>query len=231
MRKFVESHTNLTDGVINNSFIIEWFEKLGLIAEKTKIYGVTENSELGELFGTFLPRNYEGYVKLQENKEDIQNKTHLYLHELSHGACCETFPFGKKIARLDKIIHEQEKELFGDLEPPFYVQTSIEDEIADMERPVIKVNKSSFEKYMKNKEELTDIYLASWKLVEGFALVLHEELFQEKNIELSPNYQVAYKYVRDIPLVGEKSLTNLVDALKSPLYENGLKYTYAKIVN
>jgi len=199
--------------------VINWFRDNDIPICKSRIYlsrpfkvkGM-ENSA-----GVFLPRFYEGYIFVVDSLDEVIRR---YVHESSHGSFFENFPVGKQIHKLDKRVYEKERELFGEksIEDIYIITTSnsrVKSRKIGLEearkltrrkvqfetnKDIFEINRSEFKEYSKLSEQLSLLYSEFVTYLEGFALIVTEEITRD-NLGSSPlfgSYKSGYELLKAI---------------------------------
>lgn len=202
---------------IRSEEVINWFNDRDIPLSKTKLYlsEPFKSRGLEEYGGIFIPRFYEGHVFFTN---DIAEIIRRYIHEASHGSFFENFPVGKQIAELDKRVYEKEKELFGEknIERCYVITTPdlrIKSKIINLEeavklskvqfeagKDIFEVDKFEFDEYLKLSKQLNQLCSQSIAYLEGFALIVTEEITRCKFSvsQLSGPYKNGYNLLKQI---------------------------------
>jgi hypothetical protein len=204
---------------IRSKEIVKWFEDNKIPIYKTKIYVSRPFKTKGieEPEGVFLPRFYEGYVFTIDNLDQVIK---AYVHESSHGSFIENFPVGMRISELDRKVYKKERELFGEknIEDIYVVTTSrprIKSRKIDLRRAkvltknkvqfkigedIFEVDRHEFQKYIKLSEQLNILYSKFLTYIEGFALIIVEEVanYNFSHLPLSEPYRSGYEMLKPI---------------------------------
>lgn len=217
---------------VRNEEAINWFKSNNIPIFKTRIYLSRPFKAKGieEPEGIFLPRFYEGYIFAIDNFSEIIKR---YVHESSHGSFFENFSVGRQISGLDRRVYEMERKLFGErsIEDVYVVTTSdlktnsrkicLEEAKKltrnkvrfEKNKDIFEVDKFEFDKYFKLSRQLSLIYSKLVPYLEGFALIITEELVgcDYSCLPLAEPYKSGYELLK--PIKKRSGLNELIKGL------------------
>jgi len=176
--------------------ITDEFESLGMPIEESTFYAVETSPStngISDNTGMYSPRKKTGYV---EFLDDLDSTYHNFAHEAGHASFFENTPIGLKITELEKEVHQIERRLFGNpRDQKFEARPSkeVDSSLLIGENPkTYLVNKSNLKKYRKKRTQLNQFVEDNIGIIEGYAVLMEEEIIGDIERELPPIYKQGY---------------------------------------
>ncbi|MFP4229767.1 MAG: hypothetical protein ACLFRK_01340 [Candidatus Nanohaloarchaea archaeon] len=192
--------------------VLDHLKYIDLPVEKSNFFVTDElqTSLITDPDAVFIPRDLEGFIKNVESEREIKNN---YIHEAGHGAYFENTENGRRIRQIDSELNSLESRLFNEefteeiLTLPGNVENSLEVDYNDITFLDIEddyekyylVNKELLEEYRGLREDILKKYNQNLPKIEGFSLLLEEELGEQTQISKYPDsYIKGYNILKPI---------------------------------
>lgn len=190
--------------------ILEHLEQIGVPVEESQFFVAdeVETHIISDPGAVFIPRDLEGFIQNVESDRKIRNN---YIHEAGHGAYFENTENGKRIRQLDSALHKLESDLFNGkftgqiFTLPSDVDRSVEVNYEDISflgieddyKKYYLVDNDLLDRYRSLRNSIISEYRNNLPRIEGFSLLLEEELGEEPEISKYPEpYIEGYRFLK-----------------------------------
>lgn len=196
--------------------ITEEFESIGMPIEESTFYAVEtapSTNQLADNSGMYSPRRQKGYVELLH---ELDSTHHNFAHEAGHASFFENTSLGLRVRYLEEEVHRIERGLFGNkrdqkfqAKPSDNVESSI---LVDSETNTYLVPEGDLREYRRKRHQLNHIVEDNLAIIEGYAILMEEEIVGEIERELPPIYEQGYTELAEAR--DKTDLDSVIDFLK-----------------
>lgn len=192
------------------------FKELGVPISQSTFYAVDDapsTNQIADNAGMYSPRRQKGYVEILD---DTDSTYHNFAHEAGHASFFENMSLGLKIRDLEKEVHQIERRLFGNqrdqkfqAKPSENVNDSM---LVDSEKNTYLVPEDDLMEYRQKRNQLNYIVEDNLAIIEGYAVLMEEEIVGGIERELPPIYEQGYHEIAEAR--DETDLDSVITFLK-----------------